>query len=79
MQIEMDAIKGIAKGSSAPDAGHSEKKQRRRAQANGGGAGADDEAPTAILFLLFEGIRFSLGMYSPNRVAALEVTVLAMP
>ena len=46
----------------------------------GGGAGADDEAPnTAIFFLLFEGIRFSLGMYSPNRVAALEVTVLAMP
>ena len=45
----------------------------------GGGAGADDEAPTAILFLLFEGIRFSLGMYSPNRVAALEVSVLAMP
>ena len=46
----------------------------------GGGAGADDDAPTAILFfLLFEGIRFSLGMYSPNRVAALEVSVLAMP
>ena len=42
MQIEIDAIKKVTQGSSAPDAGHSEvHEERRRAQANGGGAGAD--------------------------------------
>ena len=38
MQIDMDAIKKVTQGSSAPDAGRSEMQQRRRAQANSGGS-----------------------------------------
>ena len=52
MQIEIDAIKKVTHGSSAPDAGHSEM-QRRRAQANGGGAGAGDADSAAVVVKQF--------------------------